>query len=1447
MLSTNDKQSLTELSTGVKSGYPRRSAIQEVFEEVVDDQPSNIALICGQERITYQELDQRANHVAQKLDDLGVRRGTIVAFCLPRSVEAIAVQLGVLKAGGAYMPLPSEYPPDRLRVMLEQSSPLVLVTSQEFVDRFPDPGVQLLLWDDITGEGTESGIERLDSGNSAEDSAYVMFTSGTTGVPKGVVVPHRAVTRLVCNPDYVQIEKDDRFLQYAPLAFDAATFEIWGPLLNGATLVLAPAGILTLRELSDCIFEHGVTTLWLTAGLFHEMATHNIEGFKGLRNLLAGGDVLSVEAVSKVKQAYPSLRLVNGYGPTENTTFSCCYTVDNLDRIAGGVPIGKPIANSDAFVLDDGQQLVPIGEEGELYVGGDGLALGYLGDSQLTSARFAEVELGPDVSRRLYRTGDRVRWNIHGDLEFLGRVDSQFKLLGFRIEPGDIEAVLRRHESIHDASVGVTTDAVVGKRLLAFVVSEQSASLEVEDLQAFASENLPHYMVPSEFRTLERLPLNANGKVDRAKLFEQAAAPETPPVEAPQQTECQNRVAQLWADVLPIARLDSRMTFLESGGDSLRAIQLAARFQAEFNVELTIDDRFLNGTTNSHALELERRASEKDADKLIGPVYGESADDDALSPAQARLWFLQQFDPSCQAYNIALCYKVAGDVNPRQLERCLAEVVRRHDSLRTRFIDQDGRPLRHVQESSEFPFDYTDLLGSGTSLEDWKLEHSRQSLNCDNGPLLRVSLARTAKSEYFLLLLVHHLVFDGWSEKVLFRELAALIAPRPSSADVLPSLPATYSDFVRSQRLSSASARYESDRTYWCEHLQGVPEVLQLPTDHPRPPQPTWNGRTLFYKLPEGVAAAVDVLAKTQRSTPFVVLLAAFKAWLYRQSGQDDFVVGTAIAQRQRPEFEPLIGFFANTVALRTNLSGNPPFEQFVSRVGQTVQQAIQHQGFPFDQVVSELQIERNPSIPPLVQVAFVMHEGALDLPGLHVVREPVDPGTAKFDLTFYAVKDEGGYQLWVEYNSDLFDESTVRSWMGSYEILLAEIARDPAQSIERDLHPPQQSARSVPSNGEGTQPPTRALSLESVESELAKIWENLTGERGIRGKDNFFQVGGHSLMAVQLAAQIESTFGKSVSIKELFQHPTLLEQTMLIAGRNTKDGDALIRYREGADGGLILLPNIAGRAYAGEWVLRHLPQDLGLFAIDLDTDDLDVKRTTVDQLAARCVQLLEHEGVQAPFRLLGYSFGGLLAYETAIQLQRRGHEVSFVGIIDTGPAHSGRMGVRARLGVCADFCSNATRWFAHRSKQRVLWSTIGRAWSDYRARRTRIKASKSRAANTQLESEQNSDSDSVQDVPFWLGRKPKDPDDNRRNFVRAYLNYHPAPYEGRVTLFRAQLRSLIHHFATDAGWRSVPVSDLDVRLIPGSHVTMLEHPHCLVLAKEVQNALESSGLTFSR
>jgi amino acid adenylation domain-containing protein len=1055
--------------TAVDWGLP--GCVHDLFTAQAERTPEATALIASELRLSYAEVERRSALLARRLERMGVGPESLVGVCLPRSADLVIALLGVLRAGGAYVPLDPALPAARLLEMGGDSGLRAVVIEAALMPAVADLQVPMLTLADAP-EVTDGALlaPAANPANPA-NAVYAIYTSGSTGLPKGVVNTHGGVVnRLLWMQVAYGLGSADRVLQKTPFSFDVSVWELFWPLAVGAALVIAqPEGHRDPEYLVELIEAERVTVLHFVPSMLAAfLAARGMARAPALRQVFASGEALS-EDLRRRFFAQSQAELHNLYGPTEAAVDVTAWRAAPDDRPRGAtVPIGRPIANTRIYVLDEAGEPAPVGVPGELHIGGIGLARGYLGRAGLTAERFVpdpfDVSGGGRGGGRLYRTGDRARVRAGGEIEFLGRLDHQVKLRGFRVEPGEIEAVLTASPEVGEAVVALREDLPGDFRLVAYVTPAGDSGPDVVDvagLRHLCRERLPVYMVPAAFVVLPRLPLLPNGKLDRRAL----PAPEEiggEPAEgfvAPA-SPLEEILAGLWAEVLGRERVSATAGFFtELGGHSLLATQVVSRLRERLGIDLPLRSLFDAPTVRAWA-ELARARSLSPSPALSPGGFGEPIRRRArtgelpLSYAQERLWFLEQLMPGLAVYNLPLAVRLIGRLDRSALRGALAAIVERHEVLRTGFRSEEGRPVQVIAPARERPpgLPLVDLTGVGKPVVEadrLASEEARRLFDLRRGPLLRGLLLRLREDEHLLLLTLHHIASDGWSLGVLVRELSALYA-----GESLPELPIQVADCAAWQRDWLDREVLAAQLAYWRRQLAGVP-VLDLPTDRPRPAVSRHRGAEVRVLLPGDLAGALRRRSREAGVTLFMTLLAGFAAVLARYSGQEDLPVGTAVANRRRRELEGLIGFFVNTLALRVDLAGGPSFGELLARVREMALGAYEHQDLPFEKLVAELRPVRDTSHEPLVQVSFLLQNAPMpdvDLPGLALTAEPAASRTAKLDLLVSMSEHAGGTAgiaaTW-EYDTDLFDAATIERMAGHLrrllEAALAETATEEA------------------------------------------------------------------------------------------------------------------------------------------------------------------------------------------------------------------------------------------------------------------------------------------------------------------------------------------------------------------------------------------------------------------
>jgi pristinamycin I synthase-3/4 len=1211
--------------------------LHELFASAAARVPERAAVVCGAAEIRYGELDRRSDRLASFLRRRGAGAEVRVGLCVERSIDMVTAVLGVLKAGAAYVPLDPELPPARLTYIFADSGASLVLTQEALRPRLGDfqgevicldrdPVFELVFEEDAPGGVPLAHV-------FPESLAYVVYTSGSTGRPKGVLSTHLgAVSYLRYVLDTYELGPADRVLQLASLAFDASVRDLLGPLAAGATVVLAEPGqakdpwaLLKLIEGQRITRILSIVPTLLRTLL--EAAEAGGTALRGdLRTLLVSGERLYLADCERARKVFgEGVEVVNQYGPTECTMTSTYHRVRLPGSGRAEVLIGRPIPGCRLHLFQDGAE-VPEGTEGELGIAGPGLARGYLGQPDLTADKFRPDPFGAIPGARLYTTGDRVRRLPDGDCEFIGRVDHQVKLRGVRIELSEIERELLALPGVRQAAALLREDKPGEPRLVAYVVPPGKPA-QKDELRELLEQRLPGAMIPSDFVFLEALPVTPNGKLDRRAL-PAPAEPGKAAGEAPQ---------------LKVDRARAFELLLQKKG--LRKARPGA---------------------------IPRREGK-------GPSV--------LSFQQERLWFFSRVYPASAAYNMPMALRLTGRLDLPALERTLSELVRRHESLRTTFHVLDGRPVQVVSPPAAQPLPRVDLRPlpeSAREREAYRLAQAeaRRPFDLSADLPFRSSLLVLAADEHLLILIAHHISSDGWSGGLLGRELGALYqafsANRPSP---LPELEIQYPDFAEWQRRTPAGPALSADLEYWKGRLAGLPQ-LELPTDRPRPDPPTLRGAQRMTSVPAPLLEDLQALARSRESTLFMLLLAALFVLLRHHSGQEDIAVGTPVAGRKHPQTESLIGFFVDWLVLRADLSREPTIGELLDRVRALTLEAFARQEPPFQKVIEEIAPERDLNHSPLFRVALNLQSAIgmgfslLQLPGLELAPVELGKPAANLDLSLYVLERPGEVGLSWVYKADLFEVARIARWTGHFESLLRAWVGDPARRIsdvallgaaeEAQLQvdrrePPE------PSRTDASRPAVAPRT--AIERELASIWRDVLAVEPIGVRDSFFKLGGHSVQAALMMARVQARFGRALPLEGLFRGDTIEDLARkLQAGPEEETWSPLIPLRPaGPRPPFFAIHPAGGTVACYDRLAGHLGSEqpfLALQARGLTAGHEPCRR--IEDMASLYVQAVRAEQPRGPYYLGGWSFGGLVAYEMALQLEAAGEEVALLALIDT-------------------------------------------------------------------------------------------------------------------------------------------------------------------------------------
>jgi amino acid adenylation domain-containing protein len=1062
ILSHSERHKLLVDFNDTHTEYELNKCIHHIIEEQAAKNQNKIAIIFENQQLTYAELNIRANQIAHHLQTLGVS-SQVVGIYLERSLETIIAMLGILKAEAPFLALDVNLPAEAIAMRLQVAEVAIVLTQESLQTKLPENVTHVVLDKDSSTIAQQSQSNPLSQAKS-DNLVYIVFTSGSTGTPKGVAIEHRQLLNYVYGIlDRLSLSEDASFATVSTFAADLGNTAIFPALCSGGCLhIISTDRATDSKLLADYFQRHRIDCLKIVpshlAALLSEADAHLI---LPQQRLILGGEAASWSLIEQIRQLSPQCKIINHYGPTETTVGVLTYLLNDKQTsyTTETVPLGRPLLNTQVYVLDEQLQLVPIGVPGELYIGGACLGRGYINSQELTEEKFIPHLFSNEPGARLYRTGDLARYLPDGNLEFLGRVDNQVKVRGFRIELEEIEVILSQYPQVQQAVVIVREDKPGDKRLFSYLVPKQNQELSIGELREYVQRKLPEYMLPSGFIILKKLPLTANGKVNRQAL----PAPDDRQLEvvsfvAPR-SPAEEVLAGIWALILGIKQVGIHDNFFALGGHSLLATQVISRIRKVFNIDLPLRQLFETPTVAEIGAYVETAISTGTA-PIFTSIPKARDKQLPLSFAQQRLWFLDQFNPKSPFYNLPHAVRFTGNLNVDAFHTSINEIVRRHEALRTHFISVEGEPVQQIVASIYIPLRVVDLRSLPEAIREDEarqlaISEAKTGFDLSTDALLRVTLLRIAEEEYIVLFTMHHIVSDGWSTGVLIRELVelyeAFILSKPSP---LPELTIQYADFAVWQREWLQGQVLETEINYWQSQLKNLP-VLELPTDRPRPPVQTFQGATQSVILPKQLTQALKKLSQQQSVTLFMTLLAAFKTLLYRYSAAEDISVGTPIANRTHSDIEPLIGFFVNTLVLRSDLSGNPKFSELLQRIREVTLEGYAHQHLPFEKLVEGLNIDRHLSHAPLFQVMFVLENAPmpeLKLPGLTLTPLESYSSSAKFDLTLYMVDTEDGLGASLEYNTDLFNRDTIIRMLGHYQTLLESIITNPEQPIQQLL-----------------------------------------------------------------------------------------------------------------------------------------------------------------------------------------------------------------------------------------------------------------------------------------------------------------------------------------------------------------------------------------------------------
>lgn len=1025
IVTPDEKKKILYDFNNTSADYPRDKTITQLFEEQVEKTPDNIAVVFEDQKLTYRELNERANSLANYLRNNGVGLNDSVAIFLDKSLEMIVAILAILKVDALYVPIDIDYPDNRINFMLSDSNAKIVLTKRAFL---LDLDFENTLAIDLCN--TIYLDNKTFPSKHAGDLAYVMYTSGSTGNPKGVVVKQKSIIRLVKNPNYINFHKNEKILQTGSIVFDACTFEIWASLLNGFELyIIKKSELLDPNSLKSYLIENKITILWLTAPLLNQLCENHPDMFKTVRCLLTGGDVLSPKHINLIRKVCPDLTIINGYGPTENTTFSTCFTIN--DYYNDSIPIGYPISNSTCYIVSQDMNLLPIGIPGELVVGGDGVAKGYINNQAFTDLKFLSSPFNNDF---LYKTGDLAKWNFDGSISFIGRIDGQVKIRGFRVELGEINLKILEFPNIKTSFTTIKT--INGEKFIcSYIVCNQM--LNVEDLKHFLMKFLPNYAIPTYFIKLDKLPINTNGKVD-SKLLPSPQLVNTKSQIIPARNIVDQKIIFVLKEILNINKISIDDSFFDLGGDSLTAITLCSKIYNEFNIQLSIKDILENPIIK----DLSDVISSKDLHNKNCPLKkAEIKDIYQASFAQKRIFYSTQAISGGNnvVYNISGGLLIDSVLDVNKIVDCINKIVNNQSSFRTQFEIVDGELYQRIINHAQIKIDCYN--GQEKDLQSI-LDKFPKPFDLTTAPLLRASVYVLDNKKTLLLLDTHHIIMDGASLNILIQDFCTLYSN--NNIDKLKFEYIDYSEWEKSFVESDEIKKYDE---YWASTFANSQiSSLNLPYDFPANSK-SYEGDKISYNMPKETFSKIEELAKKHDVSAYTVFLSALYILLYKYTGQTNLIVGSPLEGRNYEEFNNIIGMFVNNIVLKNDILPENSVDSLLNSTQNIVTNAISNQPYPYELILKKLNLDKNTSLLDVVLTYQNTKKSKYNIENANLELLYSNTKTAKFNIWLEIIPDLARFNL--EYNSSLFKKETINSFLEHYIFILNQLISNTTISID--------------------------------------------------------------------------------------------------------------------------------------------------------------------------------------------------------------------------------------------------------------------------------------------------------------------------------------------------------------------------------------------------------------
>jgi amino acid adenylation domain-containing protein len=1435
VLTPNDVSLMARLHDGPEIAVESKP-IHELFESIVERQPDSPALEFGAKQLSYAELNKRANRVSHLLISSGAACDGMVALLLPRSIELIAGMLGVLKAGAGYIPIDPECPQERLDYLLKNSEPNVILVHPDLSHKTENFDGQVIEVSMDKLDDPDLNIENPTLSVGQEQLAYVIHTSGSTGQPKGVQIDHRALNAFVHATQILyKVRPGDRVLQFASPSFDTAVEEIFPTLLGGGTLVLRSDNMVThASDFFAQVADLSLTVLDLPTAFWH-LLVDDIESGSFptcVRMVIIGGEAAHAEKVKNWNTVVPKdVQLFNTYGPTETTVVATYSNLNGLQDTSAGVPIGKPLPGVSVYVLDRNRRQVPPGVAGELYIGGDQVSRGYVKDPIRTGESFVTV---PELSAgRLYKTGDQVYQRPDGELVYVGRFDRQVKVRGFRVELGEIESVLESSPLIKSAAVVLDEQQSI-PRLAAYVTPQANGHTPgLGDIQSWAKSILPHYMTPASWTLMNEMPLTSSGKINRQAL------PSSEQIGVqfdvlPTRTGTEAQLAEIWSAVMGLESVGRNIPFIDLGGDSLAAVQIASRARCAFSVELSLDEFMDNGTVESMAAQIDA-APKIDDDWSVVPKTDRSRPL-RLAFDQQVVWLFERLFAGTQTYHIPVVYRLEGAIDVPLLERAVNQVIVRHEALRTIFRFQDTIPVQIVKPELkiDLPVVVIDEMPNKAKSELVQQHLTTlvsQPFDVNDGPLIRGTILELDEEDHFLCMTIHHLVSDGWSIGVFVKEVVEIYSAAQEKRKArLPAIPVQYVDYAAWQR-DHFEHTGAPVMNYWKETLELPLPRIYWPKDRTPPEEDPRQGALYPVELSRDLTNRIKKMAEKTGTTPFMNLLSLFKILIHQYSEINDVIIGIVLANRNRVEIEPLIGFFISTVVTRAKFQSDTDFSNLLNQVKESVAGAHAHPDMPFEKIRKVVSDEVNNT--PFLQVLFLMQSMDLppmNLPGAKATTINVDMGKSIMDLTLELYETPDGYRGWFEYCNNLFSRETMARLSALFVALAEAVTKVPDSLLTVLPHYKDVRAEKIdlPSIWEVPLEPRMLASQQpklneaptdqavlDTEHRVIEIWERVLRIKSLDRKANFFGYGGDSLLSLIMLEQVEREFGQRLEPVQMYQAPVIAQFAQLIY-RNTAaiDFKALqviqsvgVRPPLFFAGSTKLLPDLA----------KYLPGDQPLYSLNvfgLNAGRRDEFIFEVEEVAQAYIKEIRELQPKGPYYIAGYCQETLLALEIAGQLCEMGQRIGALILIDFVPEFEGSYSWIRRHWQ--NLHERGFGYIGDKLKRRAAF------W----ARRWRNLMAGLSSRNQQIEDP--NESVSVRNMGLI------------DLYNESLYDYEVQPYSGPVTYISASEWNLVEPPA----WLRDVLDDVELREVHSCHYDLWEHPQLEYLAAAIHLTLDKAQFT---